>query len=76
MDTELSKLSGFVNGGRYRHPCATTLDIKVLKVSYVGETYIKLKILYVNQLTGEIFQSNPDNVRIQKEELQYWRRVW
>lgn len=63
----------FVKDAVYRHMCASTLDIFVLNVQYQDDVKIKLKVTYVDRLTGK--PGYTENVVVQKNDLDSWSIV-
>jgi hypothetical protein len=69
----------FKAGARYSHDTGKDFDILVIKVRYVGHTYIKLLINWVAKSNGRIRVipggrvDGRDNITISKKDIKYWR---
>ena len=63
----------------YRHDTSKDLDIKIVKVTYLNENRVKLKINWINATTGRIIilpdGSLTDKIEVSTSDFQYWKQV-
>lgn len=70
----------FIEGKRYSHPHAKTLDIKVMRVVYRGKRITRMIICYISKITGNyMYLPNSldglDRVTCQNKDLKNWTMV-
>lgn len=62
-------------GHRYRHDHCLDIDIDVVKVSYVGPTYLKLRVLYWHRTLRAPISFEPETVKIMRRDLHRGRDI-
>ncbi len=59
-----------IAGNLYRHPSCLDVDMYIVKVSYKGPTYIKLKVKWWNR-HGKFFHCD-DTVQVKRKDVKRW----
>ena len=71
-------IKGFVARACYEHSGPSSLYIKVLKIRHVSPERVKLQVQFYHkhndriQYTGKGSTGHTDEIRIMKEDFQYW----
>lgn len=65
----------FVEGLLYKHLCGKDLYMTVTNVSYRGDKYTKMHIMWVSKWTGSVLSTKPEKIKILATDYQYWNIV-
>jgi len=62
--------------GIYRHPACLDIEFDVVKVQYVGQNYIKFKVLYRYMRSKEYVSLTPESVILPMNKYKQWQRMY
>jgi hypothetical protein len=59
--------------GVWRHPNCLDMDLEVIRVTYPGPKYLKVKVNYLSRDGGYRFNNGSEIVKIQRKDLGRWK---
>lgn len=63
----------FQAGTLWRHERFMDVDMKIIKVQWVGH-YVKLKVSWVHRRLGDL-QVRAQSVKVKQDQYKYWKQV-
>lgn len=75
LPLQLRNTKGLIYRGLWRHPSCLDLDFQVVKVTYRGPDYYKLKVLYIYRGTSVTVLSETQEVKLSREAAKLWRLI-